>query len=217
MGTLTEKTEQIEEFDAIRLTVPLEGEDVFDSSVVYQLPVGSIGAVVHVFFDENKNPDAFETEFLIHQGDSFRSVQIPVESFQCVLHHKYEESPPEKPKPVKKESAEEKKAREAKEYAEAAAAFADAETVMKANIMIPGGSFVVGMSDLEVKRAAVKFARLDPPIANLTETFLEGTPPEKAYGMPLTCAFVSAFEFVKRIRVAKNNWPSKEMELEKTK
>ncbi len=214
MGTLIEKTEQIEEFDLIRLTVPLEGEDVFDSSVIHPLPIGSVGTAVHVHYRGGK-PSGFETEFLIHQGDSFRSVQIPVDASQCVLHQKYEETPDEEPEPKKKESAKEKKAREAKEYAEAAKAFADAETVTKANIMIPDGSFVVGMSDLEVKRAAVKFARLDPPIANLTETFLEGTPPEKAYGMPLTCAFVAAFEFVRRYRLAKNNWPPKELKLKK--
>ncbi len=216
METLTEKTEQIGEFDAIRLIVPLEGEDVFDNSVIHPLPIGSIGTAVHVHYRGGK-PSGFETEFLIHQGNSFRSVQIPVDASQCVLHQKYEESPPEKPKPVKKESAKAKKAREAKEYAEAVAAFADAETVMKANIMIPGGSFVVGMSDLEVKRAAIKFVLLDPVIKKLTLPFLEGTPPEKAYGMPLKRAFVSAFEYIRRIRIAKNNWPSKEMELEKTK
>ena len=217
MGTLTERTEQIEEFDGIRLIVPLEGEDVFDSSVIHPLPVGSIGTVVQVFFDADDKPSSFETEFLIHQGDTFRSVQIPVGVSQCVLHVKHVESPETAPLPEKKESAKEKKAREAKEYAEAVKAFADAETVTKANIMIPDGSFVVGMSDLEVKREAVRFVLSDPIIKKLTLPFLDGTPPEKAYGMPLNRAFVASFEYVRRIRLAKNNWPSKEMELEKTK
>ncbi len=202
-------TEKIEEFDVIRLIVPLEGEDVFDHSVIHPLPVGSTGTAVHVFLDENGEPDAFETEFLIHSdSENFRSVQIPVKASQCVLHCKYKPVQDE-PKSEKKESARAKKAREAKEFAEASKAFADAETVTKANIIIPGGTFVVGQPDLEVKRSAVKFARQDPPIANLTEIFLEGTPPEQAYGMPLDRAFMSAFDFVERIRVAKNNWPPK--------
>ncbi|WP_165078080.1 MULTISPECIES: DUF4926 domain-containing protein [unclassified Desulfovibrio] len=78
----TRETE-IEEFDVIRLTVPLEGPDVFDDKAIYQLPVGSEGTVVYIF----GGGDAFEVEFLIYPDpanhDDFVSVQIPVRADQC--------------------------------------------------------------------------------------------------------------------------------------
>ena len=74
---------EIEEFDVIRLTVPLKGADVFDDKAIYQLPVGSEGTVVHIFGDGV----AFEVEFLLFpdpaRPDDFISVQIPVEASQC--------------------------------------------------------------------------------------------------------------------------------------
>lgn len=74
---------EIEEFDTIRLTVPLKGSDVFDDKAIYTLPVGSEGTVVYIF----RGGDAFEVEFLIYPDpanhDDFVSVQIPVRADQC--------------------------------------------------------------------------------------------------------------------------------------
>lgn len=76
---------EIEELDTIRLTVPLEGPDVFDDKAIYTLPVGTEGTVMHVFWDGA----AFEVEFLLFPDptnhDDFISVQIPVEAHQCEL------------------------------------------------------------------------------------------------------------------------------------
>lgn len=76
---------KIEEFDVIRLTVPLEGPNVFDDKDIYKLPIGKTGTVVHVF----QGGKGFEVEFLIYPDpkdpDYFVSVQIPVEANQCEL------------------------------------------------------------------------------------------------------------------------------------
>lgn len=76
---------KIEELDTIRLTVPLEGPDVFDDKAIYKLPVGAEGTVMHVFW----GGDAFEVEFLVYPDpanpEDFVSVQIPVEAAQCEL------------------------------------------------------------------------------------------------------------------------------------
>ena len=76
---------KIEELDRIRLTVPLEGPDVFDDNAIYQLPVGTEGTVMHVFL----GGDAFEVEFVIFPDpanhDAYVSVEIPVEADQCEL------------------------------------------------------------------------------------------------------------------------------------
>jgi len=75
----------IEELDVIRLTVPMEGADVFDKARVIPLPVGSEGTVVHVF----GAGAAFETEFLVFDNpadpEDYTSVQIAVEAAQCEL------------------------------------------------------------------------------------------------------------------------------------
>lgn len=74
----------IREFDMIRLTVPLEGPEVFTGRI-YPLPAGTEGAVV----DMLGNQGAYEVEFLLSPDqagpDSFISVQIPVEAYQCEL------------------------------------------------------------------------------------------------------------------------------------
>lgn len=77
------KANKIEELDTIRLTVPLEGPDVFDDKAIYQLPVGTKGTVMHVFW----GGDAFEVEFLVYpdptRPEDFVSVEIPVRADQC--------------------------------------------------------------------------------------------------------------------------------------
>ena len=77
------KKPEIKEFDSIRLIVPLKGSDVFDDKAVYDLPVGTEGTVVDVYWEGA----AFEVEFLLFtdpaRPDSFVSVQIPVEASQC--------------------------------------------------------------------------------------------------------------------------------------
>lgn len=82
------RADKVEEFDTIRLTVPLEGPDVFDDKAIYQLPVGTEGTVVHVFW----GGDAFEVEFVLYPDpadhDDFVSVQIPVRADQCELRAK---------------------------------------------------------------------------------------------------------------------------------
>lgn len=74
---------KIKELDEIKLTVPLEGADVFDEKAVYQLPAGTEGTVVYVF----GNGEAFEVEFLIwpepEKMGEFISVEIVVRSDQC--------------------------------------------------------------------------------------------------------------------------------------
>ena len=79
---------KINELDMIRLTVPLEGPDVFDDKAIYKLPVGTEGTVMHVFQDGK----AFEVEFVLFTDpahpDDFVSVQIPVEANQCELRWK---------------------------------------------------------------------------------------------------------------------------------
>ncbi len=76
---------RITELATIRTTVPLKGADVFDDTLVFDLPAGSEGTVVYVFADEK----AFEVEFLVwpepDKKDAFHSVQIPVERDQCEL------------------------------------------------------------------------------------------------------------------------------------
>ena len=79
---IAKEQKAIKEFDTISLTVPLEGEDVFDSTRILQLPVGTRGTVVDMLGDH----DAYEVEFLIREWadpDDFTSVQIPVEVDQC--------------------------------------------------------------------------------------------------------------------------------------
>ena len=72
----------ITELATIRITVPLEGPDVFDDARIFQLPVGSQGTVVYV----HHNGAAYEVEFLIWlTPDHYRSVMIPVEAEQCEL------------------------------------------------------------------------------------------------------------------------------------
>jgi hypothetical protein len=50
----------IREGGTIRLTTPLDVEDVFDHSVVHHLPVGTTGRVIDLLGGR-----AYETEFLI--------------------------------------------------------------------------------------------------------------------------------------------------------
>ena len=72
----------IKEFDSIRLTVALEGADVFNDSRIFPLPIGTEGAVVHIF----GGYDAFEVEFHIHETadpEDITYVQIPVRLDQC--------------------------------------------------------------------------------------------------------------------------------------
>ncbi len=74
---------KIEELDTIRLTVPLEGPNVFDDKDIYQLPVGTKGTVMHIFW----SGEAFEVEFVLFPNPAnhkdFVSVQIPVRADQC--------------------------------------------------------------------------------------------------------------------------------------
>ena len=72
---------KIKEFDDVRLTVALQGEDVFDSSRVLTLPVGMEGTVVELFGDR-----AYEVEFHLRETpdpDVITYVQIAVEANQC--------------------------------------------------------------------------------------------------------------------------------------
>ncbi|MBE1425636.1 hypothetical protein H4684_002293 [Desulfomicrobium macestii] len=54
----------IREGGAIRLTTPLDVEDVFDHSVVHRLPIGTTGRVIDLLGGR-----AYETEFLIGDVD----------------------------------------------------------------------------------------------------------------------------------------------------
>ncbi len=79
----TQTPHRIEELDPVRLTVPLEGTDVFDKNNIVPLPVGTEGTVVLVFGDG----EAYEVEFMEFNNpndpEDFVSVQLTVEASQC--------------------------------------------------------------------------------------------------------------------------------------
>ena len=71
--------DMINEGDTIRLTMPLDVEDVFDPSVVHHLPVGTTGRVIDMLGGR-----AYETEFLIGDVDGeYTWASCAVEFDQC--------------------------------------------------------------------------------------------------------------------------------------
>jgi len=62
-----------QEFQSVRITSPMQGEDVFDHSVIHQLPAGQRGTIVEVHGDGV----AFEVEFILGERGSDGYIDDP--------------------------------------------------------------------------------------------------------------------------------------------